>query len=216
MGFSEREQIKICFFAFFGFLILVGILSFCFIPEVHIQPVFSIKNFYVPALIMSSNSTWNSTTISFHLKLDNPNYDRGVYYDRLNVTVYYGQEPSFFPVSNVSIPGFYQRFTRLFDETVRKETITATGMPWETARQKVSKGTTIFHLDLKTSVRYEKLFGKTKRYSVEVGGIVAVNNKGSMVKHKNRDLILSSGYVHVSHFAQVVGLACLVFVLLWS
>ncbi|KAF9589534.1 hypothetical protein IFM89_025273 [Coptis chinensis] len=81
--------------------------------------------------------------------------------------------------------------------------VTATGAPWETDSQEVSNGTNVFWVDLKTAVRYGDLFWKTKRYSIKVGGSVRVNDQGSMVKHKNTGVKLSSASVQAGHSTHV-------------
>ncbi|KAI3847016.1 hypothetical protein MKW92_029431 [Papaver armeniacum] len=67
-------------------------------------PGFSIHKFTVPALNQTSSS-FNSSriinaTISFEAKLKNENKEKGIYYDALNLTLYYYHEnkSSFLPI----------------------------------------------------------------------------------------------------------------------
>ncbi|KAL5717789.1 hypothetical protein ACHQM5_010754 [Ranunculus cassubicifolius] len=130
----------------FGILFLICIISL-FIPISYIDPVFSIEKFNVPALDTATNKTQNITTISFEIQLQNLNQPIGVYYDILDITLYYEQITSI-PVAHVSSPGLYQDSANL----LVKETVNTTGIPWETARREVSNGTISFYLSLKTSL----------------------------------------------------------------
>ncbi|KAF9588060.1 hypothetical protein IFM89_007301 [Coptis chinensis] len=177
-------------------------------------PLLSIEQFYVPALDKTSNHTSN-TTIFFDLELNS--YYPGTYtnpttyYDALNVTIYYGQNLNL-PIGNVSIPGFRQGRNK---RTHRKETVTAVGVPWETARTEVSKGTAVFLVDLKTMVRYKLTFTKSKRYMLMLRGNVTVNDQGSMTKRNKKGVELSSVFVQVSNFAHVGGFVGFVLLFLW-
>ncbi|KAL5730940.1 hypothetical protein ACHQM5_003716 [Ranunculus cassubicifolius] len=166
------------------------------------KPTLSIESFYIPALNKTLNSPRN-TTIFFDLKLNNKdNKDKGVHYDVLNLTFYYGHNLSF-PVANLTIDGFYQGFKK---KTHRKMSVQPVGVPWEVARREVENGTTVFRVDLKTKVRYKIIFWRTKRHRIMVGNNVTVNGNGELVKRKEKGVKLSCAHVHVNYFTRVVGI----------
>ncbi|XP_058071051.1 protein NDR1-like [Magnolia sinica] len=76
------------------------------------KPTLSIEKFYVPALNKTAISNLSvvippvNTTVTFDLKLRNENKDKGVCYDDLNITLYYG--PSHSVVGHMTLPSFYQ------------------------------------------------------------------------------------------------------------
>ncbi|PIA30608.1 hypothetical protein AQUCO_05500137v1 [Aquilegia coerulea] len=182
-----------------------------------LEPTFSIESFYVPALSKISNDTVNPF-IFFDLQLYNPNEKRIVHYNPLDVTVSYGRNkssPILLPnvVGNVSFPGLN---LEALNTVHRIEMVSVTGIPWETARQKVMNGTAVFQVDLKTKVRYEKWPWKTRKYKIRVGSDVRVNDEGRMVRPKNKGVMLSAASVHVGNFAHVAGLVCFVLLFLWS
>lgn len=143
------------------------------------KPTCSIQDFYAPVLNRSSNSTYN-TTIYLHLKLANGNKDKGIYYDALNITLYYGQNRSL-PIGNVTVKGFYQGHKK---KANRREGVQTNRFPWDTATKKASNGTVFFRVDLQTAVRFKTIFWKTKRKKMMVSADLAVNAQGAKWKKK--------------------------------
>ncbi|KAF8414083.1 hypothetical protein HHK36_002082 [Tetracentron sinense] len=147
------------------------------------EPTYSIEDFYVPALNKTLNSTRN-TTISIHLKLSNGNKNSGIYYDALNISLFYGRNRSV-AVGNFSINGFYQGHKK---NAHRIENVKTEGVPWESALKELSNATVIFRLDLATAVRYKIMASKTKRHKMTVGGEVEVDEGGKKAKKKGLKL----------------------------
>lgn len=142
------------------------------------KPVCSIQDIYVPPLNISANSTYYQ--IYFHLKLDNENKDKGIYYDPLNLTFYYPPNLTT-PIGNMTFPGFYQGHKK---STRRKHWVEVHGVPWAAAIKAVSNGSAVFRVDLATAVRFKVMVWKTKRHKLVVGADVEVNNLGQKVKKK--------------------------------
>ncbi|PIA30609.1 hypothetical protein AQUCO_05500138v1 [Aquilegia coerulea] len=213
----DMDMCMCCKFIWLIIMFFYGTLIFMFGIGFN-EPTFSIERFYVPALDNISNDTLNPF-IFVDLQLINPNDQQTVHYSALNVSIFYGQQnkssPILLPnVAVVSIPGFNQESS---DIAHRLEMVTATGVDWETARQEVLNGTTVFQVDLQTKLRYEQFIWKTKRFSIMVGGDVKVNDQGSMVKTKKKGVKLTSGSIrHVVHFGYVAGSVGFVLLSLWS
>ncbi|KAI3894374.1 hypothetical protein MKW92_010539 [Papaver armeniacum] len=147
-------------------------------------PGFSIHKFTVPALNQTSSS-FNSSriinaTISFEAKLKNENKEKGIYYDALNLTLYYYHEnkSSFLPIGNLSLPPFYQGREKT---ATRSNTTQTYGVPWDYARMKVSNGSkskALFRVDLETKVRYKSLLWKSKIHKISETVNITVDDQG--------------------------------------
>ncbi|XP_057950572.1 protein NDR1-like [Malania oleifera] len=140
------------------------------------NPTCSIEAFYVPALNKSANSSSN-TSIYFDLRLKNGNKDKGIYYDALNLTFYYGPTPNL-SVANASFAPFRQGNNK---KTDRRMTVDARGVPWKAVPR---NGSAVFRVDLETKVRFRILVFKTKRHGIKVGAPVEVNDQGTKVNRK--------------------------------
>ncbi|PIA31904.1 hypothetical protein AQUCO_04700042v1 [Aquilegia coerulea] len=173
------------------------------------SPTLSIEDFYLPALNKTLNDTSN-TTISFDFKLNNPNKDKGIYYNALNLTIYYSHNFSLLPVANYTIPRFYQGFKK---KAHRKQTVPTVGLPLDDAIREDLK---VFRVDVKTAVRYKIIFWKTKHHSIKVGSNLTVNDMGALVKKKKKGVKLKSSCdsVQVSYCAHVCLLMGFVLLLL--
>ncbi|XP_026437214.1 protein NDR1-like [Papaver somniferum] len=153
---------KGCLWCVTATVVIVGVLFLvAWLASNQIRsPKCSIEKFFVPALdkAVSGNETASNInkTISFDLRLKNQNGDgSGVYYDVLNISVYYYQKDNNsgdvkrLPIGNVSIPGFYQAKV-----DHRLETVHTFGVPWEEARMEVANGSSaMFLLNLNSNVK---------------------------------------------------------------
>ncbi|XP_077242180.1 protein NDR1-like [Tasmannia lanceolata] len=165
------------------------------------EPTLSIENFYVPALnkTASVNQTPTippqNTTIAFDLKLKNNNKQEGVYYDALNITIYYGQNRT--SIGNVSIPGFYQGFQKTAHRN--EEAVKADGESFW--RVVLKDSGPVFRVGLETKVRYKIYYQKTKRHGLKLGGEVRVDEQGR--KEEKKGVKLGS-CAHVSYPAPIL------------
>ncbi|XP_044482004.1 protein NDR1-like [Mangifera indica] len=176
------------------------------------KPKCSIQDFYLPALNKSLNSP-NNTTLYFKLKLQNPNKDKGIFYDPVNVTIYNKSNTTTSYIGSHVVPNFYQGHKK----TARKDgNVTAEKDVLEQAV--FANRTAVFRLNLATKVRFKIIFWKTKRYMIMVGADVVVNDNGSkdpVGQKKRKDVKLSQAPVS-SRFCGIVGILLnfLVFILL--
>ncbi|KAL3821570.1 hypothetical protein ACJIZ3_007475 [Penstemon smallii] len=144
------------------------------------SPKCSIQDFYVPALSLTHQSS-NNHTLYFDLKLDNGMKDKGVRYDNISLTFYYGQNSSL-PIGNYTVPGFYQGHGK---KAHRKPSVEVRGVPWEAAIGAVSNGSRVaFRVGLVTRVRFKIVFWFTKRHNLVVGANVEVDGSGKKIKKK--------------------------------
>ncbi|KAJ8747519.1 hypothetical protein K2173_009256 [Erythroxylum novogranatense] len=117
------------------------------------SPKCLLQDFYIPALNRTLNTAAN-TTLYFHLRLENTNKDKRVYYD-----------PSH-SIANYTIPAFRQGHKKKATKAV------------------LVHGSAVFRVDMATSVRYKIMFWKTKREKIMVGADVPVNDQGTLVDAK--------------------------------
>ncbi|KAI3980286.1 hypothetical protein MKX01_001357 [Papaver californicum] len=169
-----------------GVIVVVGmffLFAWIITAQIH-SPKCSIEKFYAPAL--DKTGATGNTTISFDLRLKNENgVGSGVYYDAVNISVYYYQKGNTgggdlkrLPIGNVSIPGFYQAKV-----DHRLEKVQTFGVPWEEARMEaIANGsTTMFMLDLVSSIRLKialRYVITTDRRKLNLGANVSVNDQG--------------------------------------
>ncbi|CAK9182914.1 unnamed protein product, partial [Ilex paraguariensis] len=165
----------------FSFLLTSGLTTLFLWLSLHTsKPVCSIQDFYVSALNKTLNSTSNHS-IFFDLKLENQNIDKGVYYDAINLTFYYGPNISL-PIANYTVSGFHQGHKKY---THRKDLVDARGVPWDEVFRGVSNGSVaVFRVDLATTVRFKVISWKTKRHKLDLKGNVKVDDSGKKVETK--------------------------------
>ncbi|XP_019193612.1 PREDICTED: protein NDR1-like [Ipomoea nil] len=139
------------------------------------KPSCSIKAVYLPGLNTSDTSRSNHT-LYFTINLKNKMKDKGVRYDDVRLSFYYGANTSV-PIGNYTVPGFYQDNGNDADKLGK---LTAHGVPWDAAFRAVSNGSkAVFRMDLHTRVRYKIVFWYTKRHNFMVENTtVEVDNSG--------------------------------------
>lgn len=146
------------------------------------DPICSIQKFYAPSLNTTLNAT--NSTLYFDLKLDNGNKDKGIYYDPINLTFYYGNSTK--SIGNLTVSHFYQGHKK---NAHRRMLVPTPLVPWAEARK---NRTVWFRMELETKVRYKILFWKKKREKIAVGAAVEVNATTGE-KMKKKGIKLKSG-----------------------
>ncbi|XP_026400814.1 protein NDR1-like [Papaver somniferum] len=142
---------------------------------IQLRPRCSLEIFYIPALDKASNDP-NSTAISLELSFWNRNNEKSIYYDKLNMTMYYYGKILTLPIGNTSIPQFYQQHSHTKHLT---EMIQTSGVPWEDAKMKVSNGSAaVFRVHLTMNIRYSNGIWKSRRHQLSLGVNVTVNDQG--------------------------------------
>ncbi|XVF03974.1 hypothetical protein REPUB_Repub05bG0040300 [Reevesia pubescens] len=141
------------------------------------NPKCSIQTLYLPSLNTTLNIT-TDPTLNLTLKLDNPNKDKGIKYDQLNVTVYDFPNKSHV-LGNVSVPGFYQGHKKKATKHGQGTANTSVAL-----RAVFENGTGILRVDMTTSVKFKIIFWYTKKHKIRVGADVVVNASGVKIDHK--------------------------------
>lgn len=184
--FSEdTEGGRNCCTCCLSFIFTAGLTSlFLWLSLRADKPKCSIQNFFIPALGKDPNSRDN-TTLNFMVRCDNPNKDKGIYYDdvhlnfsTINTTKI--NSSALVLVGNYTVPKFYQGHKKKAKKwgqvkPLNNQTVLRAVLP---------NGSAVFRLDLKTQVRFKIVFWKTKRYGVEVGADVEVNGDGVKAQKK--------------------------------
>nr|XP_043608064.1 protein NDR1-like [Erigeron canadensis] len=181
---TQNNSGTACFRCCFSFVLTLGLTAlFMWLSLRTSNPVLSIQDVYIPALNKTLNST-SYQSIYLDIKLDNENKDKGIYYDQINITIRYHDQinatkPSQnIPISNYTIPGFYQGHKK---HTRRKNWTDTHGLlPLD--------GMAIFRVDLMTGIRFKILFWKTKKHRINVGADFEVSDKGQKVQKKGTRL----------------------------
>ncbi|KAJ0046720.1 hypothetical protein Pint_04250 [Pistacia integerrima] len=109
------------------------------------------------------------------LKLQNPNKDKGIFYDPVNVTIRNKSNTTNITyIGNYIVPKFYQGHKKTAKKvgnlTVDKKVL---------ERAVFANGTAVFRVDMETAVRFKIMAWKTKRHRIVVGADVVVNDQGS-------------------------------------
>lgn len=165
------------------------------------DPKCYLDRFYLPALNKSLDSPDN-TTLYFALRLDNPNDDKGIFYDDLNVTFYDAPNKSHVIGTSV-IPRFYQGHGK---KAKKSGNVTI---------NKTVNGSAVFAVDLATAVRFKILAWKTKRGRIKVGADVRVNDQGEKEFKKKIGLKSEAATKNTRNFMVVAALTnILVFIFL--
>ncbi|XP_026390295.1 protein NDR1-like [Papaver somniferum] len=171
----------------FSVALIVLVIWFTIQP---IKPHCSLEEFFIPRLNKASNDSQavNSTAISLELSFFNRNSEKSIYYDNLDMTLYYYGKSLTSPIGNTSIPKFYQQHRHTKHHA---ETIQTFGVPWEDVKMKASNGSTaIFRVDLVMNVRYRNGIWKTRRHELRLGVNVTINDQGmKSVNHSLRLLV---------------------------
>lgn len=145
------------------------------------NPTCSVEFFYVPALNRTLNSPGN-TTVYLNLRLNNGNKDKGIFYDNVNLTVYYVHNISVPEgkklINDTFIPAFYQGHKK---KATKPANVSAAALDWALVR---ANKTALFRVDLATAVRFKIMAWKTKRHRLVVGADLEVDESGTKVKPK--------------------------------
>ncbi|XVE80299.1 hypothetical protein DITRI_Ditri14bG0128800 [Diplodiscus trichospermus] len=162
------------------------------------NPKVSIQTFYLASLNKTLNHT-TDPTLNITLKLANPNKDKGIRYDTLNLTVYDSPNRSHV-VSNFTMWGFYQGHKK-------KATKQGNGTANTTvASQAVyTNGTGTFRVDMATTVKFKIMFWYTKRHKIKVGADVTVNASGVNLDQRKGIKLKSMAAPKMGSFCVVVG-----------
>lgn len=187
---ADRESGGCCRCCF-SFIITLGLTSlFMWLSLRADNPKCTIKYFYLPALNKTLNDS-KSRNLTFELKLDNGNKDKGIYYDDINLTFYDNPNMSLsHPMGNFTIRGFRQGQNK---KAKRVETLEVMNTTLVTARD-FANGSAFFRVDMATKLRFRIMFWKTKRHKLTLWTSVEVDSQGAIPKdHQKKGFRLKSG-----------------------
>ncbi|KAK9267192.1 hypothetical protein L1049_009612 [Liquidambar formosana] len=142
--------------------------------------MYTITNLYIPAL-EGQNSTVHrnevfrqNTSIIFNLEISNPNKGIGVYYDGINLTLYYTDAI----VGVKSMPAFYQGHKKT---TLHKVLVNASQQFW----RGIEGGTLYLRVYLETAVKYKIFRSKTKHHQIDLEAYVPIGSDGRITGEKS-------------------------------
>ncbi|KAL9236356.1 hypothetical protein vseg_011037 [Gypsophila vaccaria] len=145
--------------------------------------------------IFTLHGSNQSTVIHYDIKFQNRNFNKGIYYDAINVTFYYKRSPHdrTLLIGNDNINPFYQGYWK---STHRVRGVEARGVKLENGAP--TNGKAVFRVELETRVRYKSPLWRSKQRSLDVGADLKVDSRGSLIKNKGKgkgkeyDIALSS------------------------
>ncbi|KAJ7981611.1 protein NDR1-like [Quillaja saponaria] len=146
------------------------------------KPKCSIEYFYLPALNKSLNSQQN-TSIYFILQLNNPNKDKGIRYENVNLTFsVLDNLNKTHQIGYKTIGGFYQGHNK---KAKKKDFVETRGFNGTAVSgEALNNKTVVFRVDFATAVKYKILLWFTKRHKLMLGANVVVDSSGEKVDQK--------------------------------
>ncbi|OIW03157.1 hypothetical protein TanjilG_11794 [Lupinus angustifolius] len=172
---AESES---CWSCCFSFILSMGFTAFFIWLSLRVtEPKCYLESIYVPALNKSFNSPHNSTLL-FNLKLVNPNKDKGVKYDAVNLHFrIFNDSNTTRPLANATVDRFYQGHQK----TAHKSgNIIVTGGGGGGNVTAVVNGKVYFRVEFDTTVKYKILVFYTKHHSLWGGANVEINNSSGL------------------------------------
>ncbi|XP_019056088.1 PREDICTED: protein NDR1-like [Nelumbo nucifera] len=144
-------------------------------------PTYTIVDAYIPALdVKSATSHENSETsrnnsLFFSLEIRNPNKGIGIYYDEINLSVYYGDAV----IGLSSVFSFYQGHRK----TARREVRLNADLQFlrDVSRAVSSQGSVDLRVGLAAAIRFKIFSSKTKHQNMELQANLQVGSDGKLV-----------------------------------
>ncbi|XP_055801393.1 protein NDR1-like [Solanum dulcamara] len=192
---SDHGSDNTCCFRCTKFILTAGLTAlFIWLSLRTSKPSCSLQNFYLPALNISdnSNTTRSNHTLYFQLNLKNKMKDKGVRYDDIKLSFYYGTNTSF-PLGNCTIPGFYQGHDK---KANKKEKLEIQKMPWDAALKTVSNNSSVvFRVDVATRVSYKVIFWYSKKHNLTLENkTVEVDGSGKSSAQQLHCYLMAFGF----------------------
>ncbi|KAL6990830.1 hypothetical protein U1Q18_008951 [Sarracenia purpurea var. burkii] len=153
---------KLCFFRFFR-------------PH---RPRFHVWDFLVPGLDKAHG--FENAQVIFNVMDRNPNHKVGIYYDAMQVTLYYkGQSIG---GTSLSFP-FYQepKNTTMLYSILRRTTLTLNNQRWMEFRNDRTGGMVVFRIRITSTIRFKVSVWDTKSHRMHANCDVGVGSDGSIL-----------------------------------
>lgn len=157
-----------------GLLFLIGIISFILWLSLRPhRPRFFIQDFSIPE---------GNSKIVYSVTARNSNQNIGVYYDSVQVAVFY-QEDQNIGGSQVLFP-FYQepKNTTVIGGTLSGPSLTATGQQWQQIAADRARGNAVFRLEITSVIRFKISSWDSKRHRMHANCPVHIGPDGSILR----------------------------------
>ncbi|KAB8784159.1 hypothetical protein FH972_026687 [Carpinus fangiana] len=144
------------------------------------SPIYVITDVYIPTLD-GRNSTFHhagNISVLLNLQFSNPNKKMGIFYNNINITLYYRHAVI---GSHHSLPAFYQGFK---NTTVYQVLVTAHHRHLRRHRKGVKHATTGLRVCLENVVKYKILGHTTKHHQIYKEAYVPVGSDGRISGEK--------------------------------
>ncbi|KAL6990832.1 hypothetical protein U1Q18_008953 [Sarracenia purpurea var. burkii] len=175
---SPRVYKMICAI-FLALLFLVGIIVFIlwlsFRPH---RPKFHVRGFLVPGLDKAHG--FENARVIFNVTDRNPNRKIGIYYDAMQVTLFYkGQSIG---GTSLSFP-FYQepKNTTMLSSVLGRATLTVNNQRWMEFRNDLTGGMVVFRIRITSTIRFKVSKWDTKSHRMHANCKVGVGPDGSIL-----------------------------------
>ncbi|XP_058071383.1 protein NDR1-like [Magnolia sinica] len=164
-------------------LFLIGLIALLLWVSLRPKhPTYTIIDLSVPALngrnttLPVDNGSMN-TTVDFFLEIANPNKESGIYYNDINVTIYFEDEN----VGATTISSFYQGY----DKSIQRQESVYTNRRFSKAVYRaVSDRTMDLKVGVATKVRYKTWGLKSKHHGMDLQGTVKIGSDGKIYGKK--------------------------------
>ncbi|KAD7117942.1 hypothetical protein R6Q59_005037 [Mikania micrantha] len=142
------------------------------------RPRFHIHEFTFPSL--TEPNGFSTAQITFNLTARNPNLEIGIYYDTVNLTLYYrdqtiAQTPLLFP--------FYQspKNTAIIYGTLSRPTLKIDKARWMQFLAARKQGAVAFRVDVVSSIRFKVSTWDSRRHKMHANCEIRVGSNGMLV-----------------------------------
>lgn len=146
----------------------------CLTPK---APIYIITDAYIPALDVRNSTSLHTrnTSILLNLEFSNPNKKMAIFYNNINVTLYYRDAI----IGSNSLPGFYQGYKN----TTKYEVLVKANH--KHLPKGVTNATIVLRVCLENVVKYKIFSHKTKHHRIYNEAHVSVGSDGRISGEKN-------------------------------
>ncbi|XP_059436968.1 protein NDR1-like [Corylus avellana] len=172
----EEPKSSLCLW-FLQVVVVIGFSSaailLCLTPR---SPIYTITDAYIPALDGRNSTSLHAgnTSILLNLEFSNPNKKMGIFYNNINITLYYRHAV----IGSQTLPAFYQGYKKA---TIYEVPVNADKRLWKG----VTNSTTGLRVCLENVVKYKILGHTTKHHRMYNQAHVPVGSDGRISGEKN-------------------------------
>ncbi|PWA93021.1 late embryogenesis abundant (LEA) hydroxyproline-rich glycoprotein family [Artemisia annua] len=166
---------------FLGILFIVGLVLFILWLSLRPhRPRFHIHEFSIPSLGLADTNGFSTAQGTFNLTARNPNIEIGIYYDTMNLTLYYkdqiiAETPLLFP--------FYQspKNTAIIYGTLSGPTLKIDKARWMQFLAARKRGAVSLKLDVASSIRFKVKTWGSRRHKMHANCEIRVGLNGMLL-----------------------------------